>query len=177
VIPLGQALLNDVLAGVFLVWLVLTALGQLPCSWARAVRTADRWTLLPRWNFFAPNPGSDDFILACRYYVPDGVTDWRLLCCPSARSFMDAIWHPQKVETKALSDVVEALRETTSALLDSPRLVEFSWPYIVLSRCCSIHTPPAATRFQFAVLACREIAATPRRIVFMSPVRELDSVC
>jgi len=92
--------------GVFLVWLVLTTLNQFESQSAMKLRRHDIFYLLPRWTFFAPNPGTSDYHLVYRYMKGDGtVSEFREVTFPERQPLLSALWNPHKRLRKAFLDL------------------------------------------------------------------------
>src|SRR5580698_7748189 len=105
---------------VLAIWFVLSISAQLSVSvLPRAIRLhkllkpADPLGLIPRWTFFAPNPGIyDNHLLFRTGPTIDSLGDWReieIICRPVFGSF---IWNQRKRQRKAFTDnVFMLLRE------------------------------------------------------------------
>ncbi len=121
-------------------WLVLTIANQFNFRWMRWVRAIDFMLLLPRWTFFAPDPGLSDFHLSYRTIAADGtVSDWEEIDLIAQRTLRAAVWHPEKRVTKA---VIEAVAFLAPLSRNDPDLVPGSPPY----RCLVNHAIRAAER-------------------------------
>jgi hypothetical protein len=137
------------LAGLlFLVWLALSALAQLPGPAARKIRSLDAFGLIPSWAFFAPNPVRTDSHLVYRHILRSGhVTDWTeafVWRAPSLRW----IWNPDRRAEKAISDA-------SSHLVKREKLagVQWSTPYLLLLNYVSgLPRTSEAVAVQFALL-------------------------
>ena len=102
-------------------WLVLSTLGQLT-TWSRVPKrlaalvgffsTYDFFSLLPAWNFFAPNPGTTDYHLLYRDKLHNGeYSVWRELRVDKERGLLKGIWNPNKRQSKIISDVAGVLTQ------------------------------------------------------------------
>jgi hypothetical protein len=106
-------------ASVFISWLLLSAAAQVNAvrntqdksRWTRVLGWVDGWLgLIPRWTFFAPRPGINDFSLLYRFRTADGeLSRWFGVTPATAVRWRDAIWNPGKREKKALMDYAAEL--------------------------------------------------------------------
>ena len=143
-----------VACGFVVAWLLVTALGHLaPLKlWVNKV---DRFHLVPRWNFFAPNPGDRDYHLVVRDRCSDGrLTEWRNVPVYVPRPRLAWLWHPQKRAPKVLSDAVQAIRFLHRHQSVSDSALPFCLPYLLLLSRASKVPPraPDAVELQFAII-------------------------
>jgi hypothetical protein len=95
----------------FVVWLTLTILVHLPRVdkiLARHFGSLLLLMMLPRWNFFAPNPGVHDYILLYRDRCSKtgSIGSWHEAISPIARSrLIGALWNPDKILNKTMIDI------------------------------------------------------------------------
>lgn len=90
------------------IWFALSVVAQ--SSWRRRLLHADALQLLPLWNFFAPNPGIQDYYLLYRDEDQENkIHEWRLLQPTEWRRPISCIWNPGKLENKVISDLVQTL--------------------------------------------------------------------
>jgi hypothetical protein len=140
-------------------WLLLTIANQFNARWLRYVRGFDLMMLIPRWTFFAPNPGLSDFHLSYRIVDADGrVSAWEEIDGISQRSLRAAVWNPDKRVTKAVIEMASVL---VPLCRHHPARVADSVPY----RCALNHATRAAARAG-TVLPTRcefRLAETPPR--------------
>lgn len=84
------------------------------------LRRLDYFSLLPRWSFFAPNPGVTDYHLLYRDKDPRNECGrWNELPIASKRTLLGALWNPKKRSKKALSDAVQTIVRSSNKLKDS----------------------------------------------------------
>lgn len=108
--------------------------------------------LIPQWNFFAPNPGTEDYYILYRDKgVGGGVGAWQEVSDTGVdRNWTDAIWNPKGMEGKTRFDLVHGLVEMYTINLESgvdgspsgdgigdlepvdSELIKLSMPYIAL---------------------------------------------
>lgn len=170
-----EVILTVMVAGVLAAWFVLTVIHHLPCKAFDTVRAADKLMLLPRWNFFAPQPGISDFHVLVRDQLVDGsASAWQQLEVPSPRrTVLSSLWHPGKRGPKALFDTVTTLLVMTSNRSIEARLVPFSLPYLMLlNAVSSLPRSPFTVGRQFMLVKTDGLGAWPD-VLFVSNVHEL----
>jgi hypothetical protein len=152
------------LAPLFACWIVLTIRHAKPRG-ARDLSVYGPFGLLiPSWNFFAPNPGVHDYYLLFRDYLMDGEAGpWRNVdSFSNPRRWTTCVWNPDKLEKKALFDVVMALvQELPEELRGSSEpmppgsfeYLKLSIPYIALTHyiLTAPRSPLSASR-QFLIM-------------------------
>jgi len=102
---------------VFALWFGVSVLNQLEATGypaarrvALLVKSLDLFSLIPTWNFFAPNPGTNDYHLLYRERLDDGAYGvWREAPFPKQSGPLKLVWNPRKRRAKVLSDVVVSL--------------------------------------------------------------------
>lgn len=68
------------------------------------------WPLLPNWSLFAPKPGVTDYYVMFR--DQSGTADpgpWQVAHGPETRKWSHGVWNPNKVQAKAVFDLVQQL--------------------------------------------------------------------
>lgn len=146
--PSTESLLLGVL---FSLWLGATVIN----STHRGAGLFAKWDvghLIPQWNFFAPNPGTEDYYILYRDEgFGGGVGAWQELSdSASERHWTDAIWNPESLENKTRFDLVQVLLQQYETSLQpgvdrSPsgagigdltpvdsELIKLSMPYVAL---------------------------------------------
>ena len=94
-------------------------------------RRMDYFSLLPRWSFFAPNPGVTDYHLLYRDKCEKNECGrWREYAIASKRTLLGALWNPKKRTKKALADAVQTLIRSSKEL--TPAQYKTSVCYIAL---------------------------------------------
>lgn len=117
----------------FSVWLVFSVINQFGPKWMNKVKKYDYFSLIPKWTFFAPNPGSTDYHLLYRDILDDGeICKWTPVISPDNRSLVTAIWNPQKRVRKAQADIVRALIRLPDEKKDNIYFIYFTLPYLLL---------------------------------------------
>lgn len=95
----------------FGLWLLLTvvrALGHQALAKLRVPRPL--WALLPNWNLFAPKPSVADYYVLYRDQREGAEPGpWQVAHGPEARKWSHGLWYPDKVQAKAVFDLVQQL--------------------------------------------------------------------
>lgn len=113
-------------------WLLLSIICQFRGSATQAIRRFDIFSLVPRWTFFAPNPGRHDSHLVYRDRQSDGrLTTWTEIPTIPERSWLSAFWNPDKREKKALHDAITAMQRWPKATPED-QSVMLSLPYLLV---------------------------------------------
>ena len=103
-------------------WFLVSALAQVAAAetapdWVKSAsgwfQSLDTFSLIPSWNFFAPNPGTTDYHLFYRDKLEsDELSVWREIPIEKEPSLLKAIWNPHKRKSKVLSDVVSIVNQS-----------------------------------------------------------------
>ncbi len=92
-------------------WLLLTLAGvggRRSLAWFRVPRVL--WAFIPNWNLFAPKPGIADYYVMYRDQSGEAEPGpWQRAYAPEARKWSHGIWNPNKVQAKAVFDLVQQL--------------------------------------------------------------------
>jgi hypothetical protein len=142
-------------------WFTLSVLNQVGRSRFPGLERADLWQLLPRWNFFAPNPGMHDYYLMYRDKSQAGEPGgWHLLQPKHYRPWMSCVWNPGKVQNKVVADLVQMLAGYDADVRQNPAVM-LSLPYLVWLK-MTIEAPRAddATLRQFVLAQKQGLIAT-----------------
>jgi hypothetical protein len=144
--------------GLLVSWFCAAAMGQLLFS-TRASRLT-RFPLIPRWNFFAPTPGTLDMWLFYRHKLCDNsLSSWTQICL-APRSPIAYLWNPTRRLHKALFDIGQELCRPSAQNDDEHRVLRV--PYLVtLNIVVNEARPPNAVKVQFALIAREERFGLP----------------
>lgn len=134
-------------------WLALTAMTQVEGAVTDWIRSVDVWKLIPRWTFFAPQPGRSDIHLVYRDWSARGEAGpWKEIYPIVERPLRTALWNPDKRRRKAIVDLSVALLRTAhqTASADAALTV----PYLAfLNVVSNIPTRPDTHSRQFALVS------------------------
>lgn len=158
------------------IWFAVSALVQfLPARWDEKCRRWDLFSLLPRWTFFAPNPGVSDYHLLYRDRLGNSAFGhWKEVSLDPKRTLTKAVWNPQKRNAKLLTDAVRGLVRIAGVY--SPPGYKTTMPYLViLNFVASLPRWPLADGTQFLIMESFGFVSnrTPR-VVFRSEVHRLS---
>lgn len=149
-----MSLAADVSCGLVAMWLIITVLAHFP-PFQVWINRADPCHLIPRWNFFAPNPGNRDYYMVVRDRSRDGrLTEWRNVPLYDPRPKVDYLWHPQKRAAKIFNDAVQSIRYLQRNEGVSASGLPFTLPYLILLSVVyrAAASPDADAEFQFAII-------------------------
>lgn len=132
-----KELIIVLIVSLLVVWFTLSVVFQFYTdsfspSWLSVIVRYDVFHLLPRWTFFAPNPGTSDYHLLYRDQKEDGtISGWVEIPMVEERKPLSFIWNPEKRSKKILLDVTMSLIQTSQGLGQSKVLI-ISLPYLIL---------------------------------------------
>lgn len=103
---------------VYGLWLLLTVVRSLsPAPLTRLRVPRPLWALVPNWNLFAPKPSVADYYV---YYRDQSGTlepgPWQVAYQPDARKWFHGLWNPNKVQAKAVFDLVQQLANVVNQM-------------------------------------------------------------
>lgn len=160
---------------VFSVWLTLTVAIQANTSFATFLSRWDPLGLLPRWTFFAPNPGHMDIRVLVRFGRASGITSWSELWISSRiddrRTVLRGLFNPYRRVEKLLFDFRNELIDPTI----NPAQVRMSSEYIGLLRACEMVGRSADMETVQFMLAETNYALTPPfKVVMISDLHRVS---
>ena len=148
--------LGFISAGLFGTWFLATIVNQFSCSWARRLTSWDYLRILPRWTFFAPNPGTSDYHLVYRQIHDDGQVTSFIEFPLRPRRWGSWFFNPEKRVTKALLDLSHMLERIVRSGNWDETNIPTSFPYICLLNFLSQCPIDAeTTSIQFCLLVTR----------------------
>jgi hypothetical protein len=147
-----RSVVGHVVSAVLMLWLGVSAVGQLGSRPVQRLRRMDFLGVVPVWTFFAPNPATGDVYLV---YRDDKNRRWtEIHVRRPRRPWLAAIWNPDRRAAKALFDIA---MEITKVSRDSQNqdAVQLSVPYLALLGFVGAHASrePAAAATQFMLLS------------------------
>lgn len=159
------------------VWLLLSAVVQFQGRRIDAIHRFDPFRLLPKWTFFAPNPGSTDYHLVYRDFTGDAATPWRELPVIVPNSGWRWLWNPRKRVSKALTDCTQNILDIGREPEIKPDVLPFALPYIaVLNAVASLPASEDVEARQFAIVETEGyVADGPPQVLIASAVHPLRS--
>lgn len=138
----------------FAIWFVFSVINQFDPQWFNKIRAYDHLSMIPKWTFFAPNPGSTDYHLYYRDITHDGeILGWNILITPGDRSLLNALWNPEKRVKKAQADMVRSLIRLPDEIKDNIYVIYFTLPYLLLlNTVTNVPCEPTVKSRQFMVV-------------------------
>jgi hypothetical protein len=114
-------------------WLLISVLCQIPGKFSDLIQRVDIFNLIPRWNFFAPSPGTYDVHLLFRDRLPDDTfSPWKEISGCRHTPYFSMIWNPGRRHNKAMFDVTRHIADIASHNQESPEKIQVSIPYITI---------------------------------------------
>jgi len=155
-------------------WIALTALNHLPVV-SKWLGRLDVGRVLPKWSFFAPNPGMHDYILAFRTFsVEGGSSNWRNTELRDCRPRWASIWNPHRRESKALNDIVQTIRRNLDGDFDE-KTIPLSTAYLMVLAYVNNQAAivPGAQRIQFVLLQSTGHQDRALDVAFLSQIHPI----
>lgn len=144
------------LYGIFVTWFIACVINQFDWKWWSKARLLDCFAILPRWTFFAPKPGTSDIRVVYRdLFEPDGAGAWaELPTAPSRHALLRMFWNPEKLDNKAVYDLVQLLGTEAAGFESHPRAALVSLPYLqLLEPIMQLPRAAGAVARQFALVS------------------------
>jgi hypothetical protein len=119
------------------------------------INPLDGFHVIPRWTFFAPNPGVRDYHLVVQDRRRDGsMTGWKSVPVYAARPARAWLWHPEKRSSKIMNDAIQSIKFLQKQGEVGPTGLPFTMPYLLLLRHASHAVPPEpdSAEFQIAII-------------------------
>jgi len=174
---MGYSFFTVLLFCFFGTWFIISVLNQAFPKVKNKVSVIDPFSLIPQWNFFAPNPGMHDFHLLYRDKLKDGsITELKEFPICEARKLINIFWNPNKRESKVLSDIVVNFTEISIRFPDNDSASIISIPYlIILSQISQSHYTESATHRQVIIVQFEGYKnSKPPDIVFTSAFHSVN---
>jgi hypothetical protein len=165
------------LFGFFALWFAVTALCQLPIPLSERIQRMDVINVIPRWNFFAPTPGTYDVHLLFRDRLPDeSLSRWYEVPRSIPPRLINPLWNPGRRHNKAVFDATRHLADESSRYRETPDLVQLSLPYIViLNFVSSLPRSYPACQTQFLLMRSFDRASFSQpSTIFLSSMHSLE---
>ena len=155
-------------------WLLLTIGNQFQGRASRWVRSVDLFNIVPRWTFFAPQPGRTDIHLLYRGMSDaHGHGQWREAYPVTIRSWWTVIRNPEKRRRKAIVDLANRLVQTASDGEDDPGRITIGIPYLAFLNFVSGlddgHTSLEMRQFALVASEGPQSTAAPRVLARSGP--------
>jgi hypothetical protein len=144
--------LRVVVVSCLAVWLLATCLAQFNYSWVRRV-VSDPLHIIPRWTFFAPNPGTSDFHLVFRQVSVTGEMSHFREMSTRRRRRLAVLFNPEKRANKALHDLSVMLASLIATRNWDETTIQYSFPYLgLLNMALTQPRDPTTEKIQFCLL-------------------------
>jgi len=129
---------------------------------------------IPRWTFFAPNPGIHDYHLLYRYQFQGGAVGlWRQVAQLTRRRTKYAVlWNPEKRVNKVLTDLATTLVSYAN-IREENALIQVSIPYIlIINYVSNLPRPWGSIKIQFLLMRRQAIAGS-EEVIFVSSLHSI----
>ena len=115
---------------VFSVWFLLTIAFQRNNPLSRLTTRFDRFTLIPKWSFFTPDPAASNYHFVYRSLDDEtSVSPWLELNL-SPRGMLFPLWNPRKRYREGMIELFQLL--ALSSINYSAERLQFTAPYVIL---------------------------------------------
>jgi hypothetical protein len=115
----------------FSLWLVATVINQPNYKWAKRLTGFDVLHILPRWTFFAPNPGTSDYHFVYRQMDEEGaISAFKEISLLNERSLIACFWNPDKRVKKALLDLSISMNQLIVTKEVNENNLRLTFPYV-----------------------------------------------
>jgi hypothetical protein len=151
---LAEQLWTLLVGSILVVWFIASAIHQFRFPWWSRISRFDALNLLPRWSFFAPNPGRHDFHVVYRDWVDDQPGPWMQLAATNVDTRWRWLWNPSRYTNKAISDLANGLYQARQLSAEEPWTVMLSSSYISLLHMVMAQPPTTLETYrrQFAIV-------------------------
>lgn len=137
------------------IWYALSVCNQFPFEVNKLIRSRDVFHLVPRWTFFAPNPGVTDYHLVYRSVsVGTEGACWQEIAWNRQRPWYSFAWNPTKRLRKLQLDITQSILRLyqDDELLPQAAIV-LTIPYLLLLNVAATQVRDQAADFvQFAIV-------------------------
>jgi len=149
---------------VFSVWFLMSILYQV--NWISSwIGRYDYLSLLPKWTFFAPNPGTYDHHIIYRecganvdtsspdkwLNLSSRLSPWQELSYADLESGIPFLWNPKRRMTKAISDIANSFAAASLRHSAFSQYMPFTLEYFLITHLVQQKATPN-TQFQWAIV-------------------------
>jgi hypothetical protein len=170
-----------VVSSTLVLWFCVSMVCQAWPKLLEKVRRRDVICLVPRWNFFAPIPGTEDLLLLYRGRENGGKpSNWIDISRKGGNRWTRCFWNPQRRQNKAMFDACQQLARGSEEIRSAagiPSAIKTSVPYILLlNYVSSVDALPNDEYRQFTVMRStgKDKSHEPRAI-FVSDFHKLEA--
>jgi len=115
---------------VFSVWFLLTIAFQRNNGLSRLTKRFDRFTLVPKWAFFTPDPGATNYHFVYRSRDDETSNGPWLELNLSPRGRLDSLWNPRRRYREGMIELFHLV--ALFSISSSAERLQFTAPYIIL---------------------------------------------
>ena len=129
-IDVASSVLGVIGIVVFSVWFLLTVAFQKDNKLRRLTTRFDRFTLIPKWSFFTPDPGATNYHFVYRSRDEETSASPWLELTLSPRGMFYALWNPRKRYREGMIELFQLLALASSS--HSTDRLQYTAPYVIL---------------------------------------------
>ncbi|HTS31809.1 MAG TPA: hypothetical protein VMH81_38330 [Bryobacteraceae bacterium] len=161
-------------SALFAFWIGATIVRQVWKGHHPVLNGMDRFSLIPRWTFFAPNPATSDYRLMFRdRYAGGRFSLYREVPLGARLSVLHVIWNPGKRGQKLLADSVRGLVRSAAAMHESGLKTTLGY-LAILNYVASLPRTSASEATQFVIVETfGHFPVKEPRLVMQSEVHRL----
>jgi hypothetical protein len=165
-------------SSILVAWFVASVVHQFRLRWWSRIARFDAFNMLPRWSFFAPNPGRHDLHIVYRDWVDDECGKWTELVVSAVDNRCRWLWNPSRYPRKAISDLTNGLYYELQSSNTEKRMIMLSSSYIGLLNVIMAQ-PPVGAKFshrQFAIFKTQGFGSDRQlEVTFVSEVHRVGA--
>jgi hypothetical protein len=159
-----MSLVSILFYSIVTLWLVITLFAQ-HSRFQPLINSIDAFHVIPRWTFFAPNPGTRDYHLVLRDRCRDGrMSSWKSVSIYSPRPRFGYLWHPQKRASKIMNDAIQSIKLLLKCGDVGATGLPFTMPYLLLLYYAAHAVPPEADAIEFQIAIIESTGHEKRKL-------------
>jgi hypothetical protein len=163
-----------IIGAVFVGWFALSVANQFD-YFSQKIGRWDYLKLVPRWTFFAPNPGINDYHLVYRDRLTNGsYSAWREVVHLNSGDNISCLWNPQRRVTKTIADAVNNIMRVNLQIANFAKSAKFTLEYMLLLRAAQ-NEPTEGPDRQFAIIQTHGfVGAREAELLLLSELHAID---
>jgi hypothetical protein len=154
---MALAYLHHMFCALFAAWFVLSIFFQVP-RFSPKMSFYDPLGLLPKWTFFAPNPGIHDYHIVSRTIEDsangDEVSDdrpWEVVRPLRDTPTVPFFWNPDRRVNKTLSDATNSILAVLRRSEHGEKVVPYTPAYFLITHLAQRNAAPG-TKIEWAIV-------------------------
>jgi hypothetical protein len=165
-------MINVLLILVFSFWLVLSIFSHfVPLEKKKWYSVLEIFGLIPKWHFFAPHPGIDDYVLLFQYEFANGTQSiWKEYSIKN-KIFIPFLFHPKRRIQKCLFDLISQL--DTVFFKEHEADFQISLNYILFLNLSVAAAPKESVKSRFMLGSIRQNDEEKFKVIALSNFHSL----